>query len=233
MRNLLVGSIALSALLACGSGGGGFLEGNVWDSGTTANGGSSSGGSGGAASGSGSGGGASGSSGAGSSPGAPDSDAGSSGTGPAAPGTDGGGTTTPPTPTSTCTSGTTWTGGNNGSASMTPGQACIGCHAAAGGEAPLFTIAGTVYPTANEPNDCNGIANVTVVITDANGQQLTLLTNKAGNFSSQAAITPPYQAKVVSGAKERAMMSSQTSGDCNTCHTATGVGGAPGRIMSP
>ena len=116
---------------------------------------------------------------------------------------------------------------------MSPGGACNACHAAGGGEAPIFSVAGTVYPTAHEPNDCNGLANVTVVITDSTGKQLSLVTNSAGNFSSTGTITPPYQAKVVSGSSVRAMISSQTSGDCNSCHTEAGTGGAPGRIMAP
>jgi hypothetical protein len=239
MRNVLVGSMALAALVACGSGGGGFLDGNVWDADAGGSGGSSSGGSadsGGSSSGSSRGGGSGGSSGApgGSSgaPAAPSDDAGASDSGPVAAGPDAG-VATPPGAAPACTSGTTWTGGTNGSSKMTPGQACISCHASGGGEAPTFTIAGTVYPSANEPDNCNGLANVTVVVTDANGQQLSLPTNSAGNFSSQTKLALPYQAKVVSGTKERAMLSAQSSGDCNSCHTATGTGGAPGRVMSP
>jgi hypothetical protein len=44
---------------------------------------------------------------------------------------------------------------------------------------------------------------------------------------------------VVSGDKERAMTATQTSGDCNSCHTVAGtntVAGAdpaPGRIVAP
>jgi hypothetical protein len=46
-------------------------------------------------------------------------------------------------------------------------------------------------------------------------------------------------AKVVSMGRERAMIESQTSGDCNSCHTQNGttpVGAtmkAPGRIVLP
>ena len=49
----------------------------------------------------------------------------------------------------TCTSITTWTRGTSGSGSMEPGMACISRHASSGGEAPAFTIAGTIYPTAH------------------------------------------------------------------------------------
>ena len=47
-----------------------------------------------------------------------------------------------------------WTGGNRGSADMNPGRACITCHSTMNG--PSLTIAGTVYPTAHEPDLCNG-----------------------------------------------------------------------------
>ena len=113
---------------------------------------------------------------------------------------------------------------------MHPGQACIKCHTKKG---PKFSIAGTVYPTAHEPDDCYGLGSSTVVITDATGKVLTLKSNSAGNFYSQTAIKMPYTAKVIVGTKERAMKDSQTNGDCNSCHTVTGAEKAPGRIMAP
>lgn len=135
------------------------------------------------------------------------------------------------TPT-VCTSKTTWNGGNSGSSRMRPGGACITCHTMRGG--PAYTVAGTVYPTAHEPNDCNGVNGaVTVVVTDANGVVTSLPVNTVGNFSSRVKITPPFKVKVTNGAKERAMAGALTAGDCNSCHTVAGVNGAPGRIMAP
>lgn len=135
------------------------------------------------------------------------------------------------TPT-TCTSGATWTRGDRGSASMHPGAACIACHKTERG--PTFTIAGTVYPSGHEPDDCNGVAGgASVVVTDANGKVATLTVNAAGNFYSSTALTPPYSAKVVKGGVERAMVATQQSGDCNSCHTLDGTNNAPGRIVSP
>lgn len=132
-----------------------------------------------------------------------------------------------------CTSKTTWTGGNNESPLMRPGGACITCHTMRGG--PAFTIAGTVYPSAHEPNDCNGSngAGLTVVVTDANGVVTNVPVNSVGNFYTRTQVAAPFKVKVVSGAKERAMAGTLTAGDCNSCHTATGVNGAPGRIMAP
>ncbi|HXU02452.1 MAG TPA: hypothetical protein VN903_15920 [Polyangia bacterium] len=139
----------------------------------------------------------------------------------------------PPT-TPVCTSMKTWTLGNRGAPEMNPGRACIDCHAR--GEGPRFTIAGTVYPTVNEPDLCYGAASSSgaqIVITGADGQTLTLSPNAAGNFYSAVAVALPFSAKVVSAAGTRAMMATQTSGDCNSCHTQMGANSAPGRIMLP
>jgi mono/diheme cytochrome c family protein len=59
--------------------------------------------------------------------------------------------------------------------------------------------------------------------------------NAAGNFfqESMTALSTPYTAKIIKGGKERAMTASQTTGDCNTCHTAEGANGAPGRLLLP
>ncbi len=169
-------------------------------------------------------------------------DAGGAGSG-GATGTGGGGNTTnngtggttTTTPTITCTSGTMWTRGNHGSADMNPGQACISCHASMG-EGPRLTIAGTVYPSLNEPDNCNGADGVNgaqIVITQANGKVMTLLPGTSGNFSSESGVAMPYTAKVVYMGRERAMITAQTTGDCNSCHTVTGANNAPGRIMLP
>ncbi len=136
----------------------------------------------------------------------------------------------------TCTSGTSWTGGTDGSKSMQPGVACISCHASSGGEAPQFTIAGTLYPTGHEPDQCNG-ANGTdgalVVVTDAKGNTISLTPNSAGNFSYSGTVATPFRAKVTYMGRERDMATAQTSGDCNACHTQNGTMSAPGRIILP
>jgi hypothetical protein len=136
----------------------------------------------------------------------------------------------------TCTSKVTWTRGTSGSGSMQPGVACINCHTSSGGEAPRFTIAGTVYPTAHEPDQCNGASGTDgarVVVTGANGAAVTLTPNAAGNFYYQGTIATPFTAKVTYMGRERVMVAGQTSGDCNACHTQTGAMSAPGRILLP
>lgn len=144
------------------------------------------------------------------------------------------------TPT-TCTSGKTWMSGTAGSSIMEPGHACIDCHSKMG--APTFLVAGTVYPSAHEPDDCNGKSGISVVITDANGKVFTLPTNSAGNFAcgkvarsgfpACVGLTMPYNAEVVANGVVRHMVGKQTTGDCNSCHTETGANSAPGRIMAP
>jgi hypothetical protein len=134
----------------------------------------------------------------------------------------------------TCTSGTTWTKGNHGSHEMNPGRACIACHSTMNG--PDLTIAGTVYPTAHEPDLCygaDGSNGVRVVITGADGRTTTLTPVSSGNFSLETAVMMPFTAKVTYAGRERAMTTAQTSGDCNGCHTQAGTNGAPGRITLP
>jgi len=135
-----------------------------------------------------------------------------------------------------CTSGSYWTGGDRESPDMNPGQACISCHTNEG-EGPELTIAGTLYPTAHEPSDCNGsgASDAYVEITDASGRIFQLELESSGNFMLEDpdAFTMPYTAKVVSAAGERVMVSEQDDGDCNSCHTEGGAEAAPGRIMLP
>lgn len=116
---------------------------------------------------------------------------------------------------------------------MKPGGACIECHTAEG-EGPRFKLAGTVMAATNDDTSCNGVSGVTVEITGADGQVITLTTNSAGNFFLESGtIAVPYTAKVKAGGKENAMGTAQSEVDCNTCHTASGDNGAPGRILSP
>lgn len=126
-----------------------------------------------------------------------------------------------------CTSKKMWTGGNG--STMRPGNDCTACHG--------FTIAGTLYPTQHEPNNCDGTAanGVKVVVTGADGKVTTLTPDAtSGNFYSSTAIKAPFSAKVTNSAGgSRAMTDTQTKGNCNSCHTQDGASGAPGRIMTP
>jgi hypothetical protein len=124
---------------------------------------------------------------------------------------------------------------------MMPGRACNACHAdvnASTGEAsPIFRFAGTVYPTGHEPDDCVGTAafRAEVWVTDATGFIFSAKVNRSGNFmlETRHAFVPPYFARVRFQGRERRMVTPQTDGDCNGCHTQTGVLNAPGRIVLP
>jgi mono/diheme cytochrome c family protein len=99
----------------------------------------------------------------------------------------------------TCTSNTFWSSGSNGSPSMDPGMACISCHAS-NPDAPPFAIAGTLYPSAHEPDLCdgvNGTGGAIVVITGADGASISLTPNAAGNFSYEGRVALPFQASAM------------------------------------
>ncbi len=136
-----------------------------------------------------------------------------------------------------CTSGKTWTGGNRESPNMRPGHACNDCHDREN-EGPIFAVAGTIYPTGHEPDDCNGEGSITVHVTDANGLVAEVKSNGAGNFmltrgNAPSGFAPPFQIKVSSPVGERAMAMLAPHGDCNVCHTQNGDQNALGRIVAP
>jgi hypothetical protein len=141
---------------------------------------------------------------------------------------------------SQCTSNQHWTGGDTRSELMHPGRACINCHTTGVGlfnlqHGPSFTLAGTIFPSAHEPDDCNGAAGngVSIVVKGANGQMVTMTPNTVGNFHSATRVTMPYTVEVHYQGRVRAMTTPQSMGDCNSCHTERGTSGAPGRIMLP
>lgn len=164
--------------------------------------------------------------------------------------------------TLTCTSGRTWNQGNNGSFDMNPGQACVACHLGQNfnGQNPPPSVSqpeeawffmGTVYPALNERDRCDSRPppGVRVEILDMSGNLIVSMTPSpgSGNFASNDQVNRssaaiawndsvplPYRARVVNSVGDSLMMTTpQTSGDCNTCHTERGLGGAAGRIVYP
>ncbi len=133
-------------------------------------------------------------------------------------------------PTADCVSGFRWIGGDRKSPNMNPGLACIACHTAQRG--PQFTVAGTIYAATAEPDLCDGVAGTTIEVTDSRGIVTTLTTNSAGNFYGNPSLTFPVRARVRTSTGTREMTTAASSGDCNTCHTAAGANGAPGRILA-
>ncbi|GMT96628.1 hypothetical protein KH5H1_07470 [Corallococcus caeni] len=146
-----------------------------------------------------------------------------------------------PAPT-TCASGSVWTesSGDTGAA-MAPGYACRSCHLRQAPSLAYFFM-GTVFPTLHEKDGCDARlpepSRVKVEILDAEGRvRLTLVPNAAGNFLSttlQPSFPLPYRARLVGPeGTSRTMVTPQTNGDCNTCHTEQGTQDAPGRIALP
>ncbi|MBL8785787.1 MAG: hypothetical protein JNJ59_12845 [Deltaproteobacteria bacterium] len=135
----------------------------------------------------------------------------------------------------TCTSQQWWKyQGDTESSSMHPGDTCISCHAQNRG--PALRYAGTVYPSADEATDCRGVSGVKVELFDDNGTFATTTTNTAGNFywKTNLVAFKPYRARLTYQGRTREMQIAQkTSGDCNTCHDASGNNGTVGRIVAP
>jgi hypothetical protein len=140
-----------------------------------------------------------------------------------------------------CTSGELWHRNRQEGPEHLPGSPCNRCHhednAASGhGEAPIFNFAGTVYPTAHEPELCIAPAGMggQVVVVYESGQVAIAPINATGNFMHHAeANAGAYLAKVIWNGRERQKRNPQTEGDCNTCHSAEGHEGAPGRFVLP
>lgn len=140
-----------------------------------------------------------------------------------------------------CTSMTTSTVKEG--ASMKPGEACIKCHVVNADPDQQLTIGGTAYATPHEPDNCiakvetgPAINTAVVEIIDKNGKVIPLAVNGVGNFSRKSllgAVAMPYTAKIKYNGLERVMIASQTTGDCNICHTQAGTKDAPGRILLP
>jgi hypothetical protein len=161
-----------------------------------------------------------------------------------------GGGTSPPDPfagPAVCTSGVLLHPDEQPSETMAPGRACMACHThenSASGEedAPVFSFAGTAYPTGHEPDNCVGsaAAGAVVEVIDARGRMFTADVNDVGNFFAAAeGFELPYTARLRFQGKTREMIEPQTSGDCNGCHTAEGSNTdpdavpAPGRVLLP
>lgn len=96
------------------------------------------------------------------------------------------------------------------------GTACLGCHD--GNNATRWTAAGTLY---NAVSGGSAIAGATIVLTDANGQQVQIVSSTNGNFYTQTALAYPVTARASGCPSDVPMIAKASSGDCNTCHNST------------
>src|SRR5579863_1750992 len=132
--------------------------------------------------------------------------------------------------------------GWSGSPAMNPGIDCISCHSPTGvASYRPWTIAGTVYNSPDADAGA-GAPNVQILVTDANGRQLTLVSNAAGNFYTAETLLFPLQSVMVQNQTHRMQMdlnnnfipSTSIQGDCNSCHTKPFPAfSAPGRLFVP
>lgn len=137
-----------------------------------------------------------------------------------------------------CSTGQWWQSADDRNAgfSMHPGRACVDCHRSSGDQdALLFRYAGTVMANLRDEDDCRGVPGVTVEILNANDAVIaTATTNAAGNFGLMQPAFEEFRVRLTYDGRNREMLGHQAStGDCNSCHTAAGANGAPGRIVAP
>jgi hypothetical protein len=118
------------------------------------------------------------------------------------------------------------------------GEDCRSCHRP-GGKAPrsLFTVSGTVFRSGDgEPRE-SGAAQVALVLTDASGRRLELVSNAAGNFWSREALRFPVQVALRTlpdGAPRQGPADRCGHGNCNECHSYEQPGArARGRLLRP
>jgi hypothetical protein len=76
-----------------------------------------------------------------------------------------------------------------------------------------FTIAGTLYSTANGGA---AIAGATVVVTDNNGQKLQLVTCTNGNFYTTTPVAFPVRLEASDCPPTQQMSATASKGSCNT-----------------
>lgn len=141
-------------------------------------------------------------------------------------------------PASVCASGEIWAFQDKDNPRMNPGRSCVQCHAEENDpyQAPLYAFAGTVMAAEDEGDDCRGVGGLTVIITGADGAEVAIQGNSAGNFwlDPEIEVVMPYTARIVDHAgNERVKQTPVDNGDCASCHTQEGANGAAGRLIPP
>lgn len=117
---------------------------------------------------------------------------------------------------------------------MMPGSDCLQCHGYAGAEedGPPWTVAGTVYGTAQGTGA--GVRGAAIHLTDATGRAVTLYSQAVGNFYLADGLAFPLQVSVERDGVTHPMAAPVAYGDrgCNRCHFA-GSTLAPGALFAP
>jgi hypothetical protein len=119
---------------------------------------------------------------------------------------------------------------------MRPGWNCLatGCHFPDGrAPPPDWGAGGTVFPSFDaDPRD--GVAGVSVLLVDARGVEVRLLTNSAGNFYTPEPLEGPIDVTLQKNGRTIKMPTPAPAGSCNFCHAYPPIPeGPPGRIHAP
>jgi len=111
-----------------------------------------------------------------------------------------------------------YTVGNGGDGHHNAGQACLGCHGGGGGPTQ-FTWAGTLYDAAGSP-----VVGAEVRVVDSTGNGISVYTGTNGNFYSPGgALSGPASTGARNASSVALMISTFSSGDCNSCHATGGT----------
>ena len=108
---------------------------------------------------------------------------------------------------------------------MQPGVDCMQCH-------NNWTVAGTAY-AAPDADRGSGLEGAEILVIDADGNELTLKTNGAGNFYTAEPLTFPIHVHARMDSSETSMLHSTSNGACNSCHRQPPYSDAPGRVYVP
>ncbi|MBW2260491.1 MAG: hypothetical protein JRG91_00850 [Deltaproteobacteria bacterium] len=103
-----------------------------------------------------------------------------------------------------------------GSEGHQAGEDCMACHASMSGPT-RWTVAGTLYSDASGSSPVSG---ATIIVNDAAGATLRLVTHPNGNFYTNEAVELPLSVAASLCPDSAEMLSSASSG-CNSCHDSS------------
>lgn len=101
------------------------------------------------------------------------------------------------------------------------GQNCMNCHKPGGGEAPVWTVAGTVYNEALTATNSNAMVKLYTGPDGTGTLKYAIQVDSKGNFYTSGAIdfAGGLYPSVVGATSTKYMSSPITNGACNSCHT--------------
>ena len=118
---------------------------------------------------------------------------------------------------------------------MRAGEDCLSCHGAGTGleQGRTWSVAGTAFDSFSAGPE-EGVGGVEVRLTDKNGRELSLTSNRAGNFYTAEPLEFPLRRACVERNGEVFCMRREVpDGSCNSCHNIPAMWAAPGRVRSP